>query len=78
VFDDFEHAAAKFKAEHNRNAFLVFDNINLIAKANKEFLAVLQGAAKMAADKSLFKMVFVGSDGVAPLQMRCEYAVNPP
>lgn len=57
---------------------MVFDNINLIAKANKEFLAVLQGAAKMAADKSLFKMVFVGSDGVAPLQMRCEYAVNPP
>ncbi|KAF8537844.1 hypothetical protein BDD12DRAFT_911207 [Trichophaea hybrida] len=74
VFKDFGHAATKFKAQHSRNAVLVFDNINVIAEADKELLAVLQGYAKIAADLGLFKVVFVCSDGVAPFQMRSNSA----
>ncbi|KAF8539504.1 hypothetical protein BDD12DRAFT_882193 [Trichophaea hybrida] len=70
VFEDIEHAATKFKAKHNQNAVLVFDNINVIAEADKELLAVLHGFAKIATHLGLFIVVFVCSDGVTPFQMR--------
>ena len=65
----FRRAAARYKAEHGRPAVLVLDDINIIAKADPDLLRVLQDNAKKAADNELFKLVFVCSDGVAPLQL---------
>lgn len=65
----FQCAAERFKAVHGRPAVLVLDDVNIIAQDNPGLLRVLQHHAKMAADNELFKLVFVCSDGVAPLQL---------
>ena len=70
MFEDFERFAKKFKAEYHRPAVLVFDNINIVATKDPELLYTLQGIAKDATDRNLFKVVFVCSDGVAPAQMQ--------
>ncbi|KAF8254036.1 hypothetical protein K440DRAFT_673711 [Wilcoxina mikolae CBS 423.85] len=69
VFDDFQKAAAKFKAEHGCVAVLVIDDINIIAMENPTFMLELQRMAKYTADMRLYKMVFVSSGGVAPDQI---------
>ena len=70
---DFELAAAKFKAENNRPAVLMYDNINIVAEKDPDLLSVLQARAKDVIDKDLYKVVFVCSDRVAPAQMRGEF-----
>ena len=69
---DFEIAAAKFKADNNRLAVLVYDNINIVAEKGQDLLRVFQVRAKFAADKDLYKVVFVCSDRVAPARMKGE------
>ena len=66
----FGRAAARFQAEHKRPAVLILDNINVVAQSSPELLCVLQQAAKIAADKELYKVIFVCSDGVAPRKLR--------
>jgi hypothetical protein len=65
---EFEHAAARFKAEYHRPAVLFIDNINLIASKDLQLLWRLQMGAKAVADNSSYKVVFVCDDGVAPDQ----------
>lgn len=48
---------------------LVFANINLIAQESPRTSYGLQDRAKYAVDKSLHKVVFVCSDGLAPAVM---------
>lgn len=69
VYKDFLRFADKFQAENGRPAVLVFDNINLIAQESPRTLHGLQDRAKYAVDKSLHKVVFVCSDGLAPAVM---------
>lgn len=69
LLKDFEHFAAKYKAETGRPAVLVLDNINVLADKHPEVLDSLQDRAKIAADMSLYKVVFVCSDGAAPIRM---------
>jgi hypothetical protein len=73
VFDDFLVAAAKFHADHSdRYAVLVFDNVDIHARDDSVRLRGFQELAKLAADKGLFKVIFVCSDGVALFKMRGE------
>lgn len=69
MYRDFLRFAGKFQAENGRPAVLVFDNMNLIAQKSPDTLHGLQGRAKYAVDKSLHKVVFVCSDGLAPAVM---------
>jgi hypothetical protein len=69
AFCDFERAAARYKTEHGRPAILVIDNFNVVAR-DPETLRMIQGRAKQATDKDLYKIVFVCSDGVAPILLR--------
>ena len=69
----FEQAAARYKARHDGScAVLVIDNTNEIARYDLELLRVIQETAKFAADNDLYKVIFVTSDGVAPVAMRSE------
>jgi hypothetical protein len=67
MLDDFASAGQRFEEAHKENIpVVVFDNINVLAKRAPMFFAVLQGLAKEAADRKLFKVIFVSSDGRAP------------
>jgi len=68
---DFELAAARYKSKHGSCPVLVIDNIDAIAR-DLELLRMLQGRAKLAADKLLYKVVFVTPDGMAPAAMKSE------
>jgi hypothetical protein len=70
ALDDFERAAARFKLETNRCAVLVLDNVNVIAQTEPTLLSMLQAKAKFAADNDLYLIIFVCTDGVAPIQMK--------
>lgn len=65
---EFEHAAARFKAEYHRPAVLFIDVINLIASKDPQLLYRLQMGAKGVADNGSYKVIFVCSDGVVPDQ----------
>ena len=69
LFEDFEHFAAKYKAETRGRAVLVLDNTNVLIAKDPEILDMLQDQAKTACDKDLYKVVFVCSDGTAPIRM---------
>jgi len=64
---DFELAAARYKAKHGSCAVLVIDNIN----TKNCDLPLLQGIAKQAADRRLYKVIFV-ADGNASAAMKRE------
>ena len=66
----FGRAAARFQEEHKRPAVLVLDNMDIVAQESPKILYILQHNAKIAADKELYKVVFVCSDGVAPRKLR--------
>ena len=66
----FRLAAARFQEEHKRHAVLILDNVNIVAQESPKLLYVLQQNAKIAADKELYKVVFVCSDGVTPRKLR--------
>jgi len=68
---EFELAAARYKARHGICAVLI-DNTNTIAQYHPRLLCMLQGMAKMAADKELYKAIFVASDGGVPVAMKGE------
>src|SRR5436305_12029923 len=72
VLSSFIELAREFKAKNGRPAVLVFDNINYLAKEDPKRLWVLQQFAKKAADSSEFIIVFVCSEGNAPVQMKGE------
>ena len=69
LLDDFEHFAAKYKAETGSPAVLVLDNTNVLIAKYPEILDMLQDQAKTACDMDLYKVVFVCSDGTAPIRM---------
>ena len=71
----FQQAAARFKAEHNRPAVLVIDHIDIIAQQNPDLLAALQHVAEEAADKKLFKFVFVGSNRFSFGELRSQLSL---
>jgi len=54
---------------------VVFDNVNILARDDPVRLRGFQELAKLAADKGLFKVVFVCSDGVAPFKMEIPFLV---
>jgi len=71
--NDFRLAAARYKARHHGScAVLIIDNVDLLAQSHPGLLRMLQGIAKKAADKRLYKVIFVASDGVAPVAMKGE------
>ncbi|KAF8247976.1 hypothetical protein K440DRAFT_643415 [Wilcoxina mikolae CBS 423.85] len=70
VYEDFTAFAARFKAEHGRNVVLVFDNVDILADHDPEFLAALQGNAKVAADEGSFRVVFVCDSEVTVSALR--------
>ena len=49
---------------------MVIDNINVITDKQPEVLDMLQDRAKQAADKGLYKVVFVCPDGAALIWMQ--------
>ena len=58
-------AAATFKARHGRPAVLVIDGADFLAQQCPTFLGNLQDFAKISADSTNLRVVFVSSDGAA-------------
>lgn len=60
-------AASAFSTKHQRPAVLVLDAMDLIAKHKPGFFTKIQQFAKHCADDGLLHVIFVFSDGTAPL-----------
>jgi hypothetical protein len=73
VFREFVKVAHQFYVKNDRQAVLVLDNLNYMANSSPNLLWEYQQKAKDAADYSKFHMVFVCSDGRAPIQMHSEW-----
>jgi hypothetical protein len=58
-------AAVTFKARHGRPAVLVIDGADFLAQQCPAFLGNLQDFAKISADSTNLRVVFVSSDGTA-------------
>lgn len=69
ALDSFRETAKAYRKLHKRPPVIVFDNVNYLARHSPELLWELQQLAKGAADRCHFVVVFVCSEGRAPLQL---------
>ncbi|RIB17163.1 P-loop containing nucleoside triphosphate hydrolase protein [Gigaspora rosea] len=69
VLDAFERGASKYKANNSKPPVLILDNISKLDQENVNMLKDLQDIAKLYADQSSCIIVFVSSEGTAPLMM---------
>ena len=58
-------AAQRYRAKHGASAVLVLDGLDLVAKEDPRFFALLQDFAKKCADMRILHLVLVFSDGLA-------------
>lgn len=74
ALQSFRESAREYRQKHQRQAVIIFDNVNYLARHSPELLWELQQLAKGAADRCDFVVVFVCSEGRAPFQLFGERA----
>jgi len=68
--EDFARTAARYRAKRKTCAVIIIDSTDEIAEDDPRLLRMLQREAKMAADNSLYKTIFVTSGGGAFERMK--------
>lgn len=75
ALNTFKRIAEKYKEKYDRPPVIIYDNINRLARKNKDILFKLLDDAKDNADCGNYVVVFISSEGVAPEMVMRKYAL---